>query len=67
MFDTVDLCSISWNKKGGDSCGKSDGALRKRPIVGVLEDCVIGILDGCNEHVAPHVNPICSKYQRFNV
>ena len=67
MFDAVDLRSVSWNKWGGEWCGKSDGALWKRPIVGVLEYGVIGVLDARNEHVAPHVNPICSKYQRFNV
>ncbi len=41
MFDAVDLRSVSWNKWGGEWCGKSDGALRKRPIVGVLEHGVI--------------------------
>ncbi len=41
MFDAVDLRSVSWNKWGGELCAKSDGALRKRPIVGVLEHGVI--------------------------
>jgi hypothetical protein len=35
MFDTVDLCSVSWNNGGDKACGKSEGTLRKRPLVGV--------------------------------